>query len=313
MQKTRGVNPENLPLVSVVIPAFNAAAFIERTLDSVHAQTYSSYDIIVVDDGSSDDTHEVVEHYFKRHGMSGQCIRQINKKIAAARNTGMRAARGAYIALLDHDDLWHPEKLAVVMREFELHPEADLICHNENITLNSRVLRVSRNGPGVRDMYECLLFSGNRLSPSATVLRRDKVLAIGGFCENPDFNTVEDYDFWMRLSKTAKFHFLDRVLGEYQVVDRAASRQVEYHYSNMEKMLQTPFSAYFGDSPGVIARLRIRRRLSMVYRSALGHLMEYKESKENQRQYVFKMLRTFPIEPKNLARAGLWAFQTFRK
>lgn len=306
------MSAQGVPQVSVVIPAYNAAAFIERTLDSVRAQTFRSWEVIVVDDGSSDGTHEVVERYLTRHGMPGCCIRQENKKIAAARNTGMRAACGTYIALLDHDDLWYPKKLEVIMAEFARHSEVDLVCHNENITREGSLIRVSRNGPAVPRMYEHLLFGGNVLSPSASVFRKEKVLAIGGFREDPEFNTVEDYDLWLRLSRTAEFHFVDQVLGEYQVVEHAASRRVEYHHANMEAMLRDHFGGYLGTHPGVVGRLRIRRRLSAVYRSALAQLMGYEELPQKQREYLLKMLRSFPFEPKNLARAAVWVAASIR-
>lgn len=300
------------PRVSVVIPAYNAAAFLERTLDSVRGQTYRDWELMIVDDGSSDDTHGVADRYLVRHGLPGRVVRQPNLRIAAARNAGLRAAHAPYVALLDHDDLWYPDKLAVVMAEFDRHPDVDLVCHHENIVRDGLVLRVSRNGPAGLRMYERLLFCGNALSPSASVFRRDRALAVGGFRENPEFNTVEDYDFWMRLSRVARFHFVDRVLGEYQVVERAASRRVEYHHGNMEAMLRDHFAAYFGERPGWIARLRIRRRLSVVYRSALSQLMGHGELPLAQRQYVRRMLVAFPLDPKNLVRAMQWALSSRR-
>jgi hypothetical protein len=195
------------------------------------------------------------------------------------------------------------------MEEFRSHPEADLVCHAEDITKDGSVLRTARYGPACEDMYGRLLFKGNAVSPSGSTFKREKALAIGGFRENPEFNTVEDYDFWMRLSRTARFRFIDRVLGEYQVVDRAASRRVEYHHANTESLLKDHFASYFGERPGFIARLRMRRRLAAVHRSALGLLMQYGEDPELQRRYCRKMLATFPFDPKNLARAAQWALK----
>ena len=297
------------PLVSIVIPAYNAAEFIEKTLDSVDAQTFRDFEVVVIDDGSTDDTHAVANAYLSRKKMAGRCLRQPNGKIAAARNAGMRSARGAYIALLDHDDLWIPEKLEVVMEEFKRRPEAALICHNENVTKNGNFVRLSRNGPACARMYERLLFKGNALSPSASVFRKDVALSIGGFRENPEFNTVEDYDFWMRLSKAATFYFIDRVLGQYQLVERAASARIEYHHGNLEALLKDHFASYYGPHPGWMARLRMNRRLSAVYRSALGQLMQRGESAPLQSLYLSKMLRHFPVGPKNLWRAALWVKQ----
>jgi len=295
------------PEVSVLIPAFNAAAFIEKTLESVRAQTYRDFEIVVTDDGSTDGTHAVVEGWLKRQGLRGRCVRQENKRIAAARNTAMRESQGAFLAFLDHDDLWYPDKLEVVMREFREHPEADLVGHSENIVQDGRVLEVKHYGPWVEGMYERLLFKGNALSPSSTTVRRAKALSVGGFREDPEFNTVEDYDYWMRLSRVAVFRFIGRVLGEYQVVERAASRKVEYHHSNLEALLRDHFAALYGEAPDFPARLRMRRRLSAVYRSALGQLMRQGEDAALQKAYALRMLRAFPFEPKNLARAALWA------
>jgi glycosyltransferase involved in cell wall biosynthesis len=294
------------PAVSVVIPAYNAQAFIAETLKTVAAQTHRDFETIVVDDGSQDETHAVSERFLRENGLRGRCIRQENKKIAGARNTGVREARSRFIAFLDHDDAWHPEKLEAVMREFALHPKADLVCHNENVTENGRLLKVKRYGPWVADMYGKLLFKGNDLSPSCVTVKREAILAVGGFRENPDFNTVEDYDLWMRLSRVCRFHFLDRVLGEYHFEERGASRRIAYHHSNLEHLLRDHFCGLYGGRPGLLDRVRMRRRLAAVQRSALGLLMSHSESPELQRQYALRMLRTFPFDPKNAAKALLW-------
>ena len=112
------------PRVSVVIPAYNAEGFITKTLDSVRNQTFRDYEIIVVDDGSSDGTNDIVSTFLADHSLKGRCIRQENRGIAAARNIGMGAAIGILIALLDHDDIWYPAKLERVLAEFDRHPEA---------------------------------------------------------------------------------------------------------------------------------------------------------------------------------------------
>jgi glycosyltransferase involved in cell wall biosynthesis len=294
-------------LVSVVIPAYNAGSFIERTLDSIRLQTYFSYEVVVVDDGSSDDTKSVVDAYLARHAVRGRCIRQTNKKIAAARNTGMRAAVGTYIALLDHDDLWEPQKLARVMREFETHPEVDLICHALGVSQNGKRTGIFHVSPAVPDMYERLLFSGKTLvSPSAAVFNREKALAIGGFDENPGFNTVEDYDFWMRFSRVARFHFIDEVLGDYLVLSGSASRQIDYHLLNLERLLHRHFSDYSSSHAGILTRMRIRNRLSQVHRAGLLASLAHIDSVGKQREYLGKMLHEFPIAPKNIAAGLLW-------
>ncbi len=299
--------------VSVVIPAYNARDFIARTLDTVRAQTFVGHETIVVDDGSTDGTAAVVEGYFMTHAMQGRVVRQTNRGIAAARNTGMRAAAGTYIALLDHDDLWYPEKLAAVMAEFAQYPAVDLVCHDENITREGRIVRVSRRRMRHGNVYEGLLFGGNMLSPSATTLRRDAALSLGGFDERMEYLTVEDYDFWMRFSRNRRIRFLDRVLGEYVIAERAASRRIVFHHLALERMLRDHLTAYSLAHPGPFARLRVRRRLAQVFRSAARQLMSYGECPEDQQVLIGRMLRTYPLDPKNVVVALLWLAGAWRR
>jgi glycosyltransferase involved in cell wall biosynthesis len=296
----------NPPLFSVVIPAYNAATFIANTLDSVRDQTLREYEIIVVDDGSRDDTKGVVDRWLAKHGLPGRCIPQENRKIAGARNTGMRAATADYIALLDHDDLWYPEKLAAVAATFRTHPDAVLVGHHIDMTKDGRLIRTARMGPAVPRMYERLLFGGNAVSPSAAVFRRDKAHEIGGFRENPAFNTVEDYDFWLRLSRVGRFVFIDQALSEYSIVENSASSRVEYQRANLEALLQDHFASYFQGDPGFWGRLLMRRRLAAVYRGAAGALAAGGASRSERWGYVRRMLLTYPLDLRNIARALFW-------
>lgn len=298
-----------MPRFSVVIPAYNAAAFIEETLKTVAAQTCRDFEVVVVDDGSKDDTQAVVNRFLAQHGLQGQCIKQANKKIAGARNTGVRAAQGEWIAFLDHDDAWFSNKLERAAQELEAHPDVDLLCHDENVTEGGKLLRVCRNGPACADMYDRLLFKGNALSPSCVVVKKAKVLEVGGFREDEKFNTVEDYDLWMRLSKVCRLRFMPEILGDYHFEERGASRRIVYHHTNLELLLRDHFQTLYGDAPSLGQRLRMRRRLASVYRSALGLLSNYNEAPEEQRRYAKLMLETFPFDPKNAVKALLWVLR----
>lgn len=290
------------PRVSIVIPAWNAAAFIERTLATVAAQTFEDFELVVVDDGSSDATKEIVDRFMTKNGLRGRCIRQENKKIAGARNTGIRAAEAGLISFLDHDDLWFPEKLAKVLAEFDAHPEADLVCHQENVVKDGAFLRVTRNGPWVPDMYEQLLFEGNGLSPSAVTVKKTKLIEAGLFRENPEFNTVEDYDLWMRLARVCRMRFLDEVLGEYQLVERGASNKIVYHNTNLEHLLRD----HFKNVPGAGARKR--RRLGVMCRSAARLLMAQGDL-ATAGSYARRAVAESPWDWKNPATMALWALK----
>lgn len=297
------------PRVSVVIPAWNAAAFIGKTLETVAAQTYADHEIIVVDDGSSDETKLVVDRFLLDRGLRGLCIRQENKKIAGARNTGIRAAAADLIAFLDHDDLWFPEKLARTLAEFDSFPDTDLVCHNENIVKDGALVRVSKNGPLVPNMYERLLFEGNALSPSAVTVRKSKLVEAGLFRENPEFNTVEDYDLWMRLAKIGRIRFLDDVLGEYQLVESAASNRIVYHNTNLEHLLRDHFNSI--PSPSIRTRARMRRRLGVMCRSA-ARLLLGQGDLAGAGAYARRAAVECPWDWKNLAVAGLCAVKRLR-
>lgn len=290
------------PRVSVVIPAWNAASFIERTLATVAAQTFPDAEVIVVDDGSTDATQETVERCLEKLKLRGRCIRQENKKIAGARNTGIRAAEADLIAFLDHDDLWFPEKLSRCVAQFELHPETDLVCHQENVVKDGKFLHVTRNGPWVENMYESLLFDGNALSPSAVTVRKAKLFEAGLFREDPEFNTVEDYDLWMRLAKVCRMRFLDEVLGEYQLVERGASNKIVYHNTNLEHLLRDHFKGV-PDAEG-----RKRRRLGVMCRSAARLLMAQGDL-ATAGGYARRAVAESPWDWKNPATLALWALK----
>ena len=252
----------NNPVVSVVIPAYNAERFIVKTLDSVLAQTYTNYELIVVDDGSFDNTEKVVQEYFAKKKVYGQCIRQENKGIAGGRNTGIRSARGQFIALLDHDDLWVPKKLQKVIETFKLKPQTDLICHNEQIIKDGKNTKVSENSRKNYSSYEELLFKGNSLSPSAVVFRKSLFDRIGGFDESSELNTVEDYDFWLRASRVGKITYINAILGSYVLTKSAASNNILYHHGNLENLLNKHLTNYRQGYKGLFGKFRASRRLA---------------------------------------------------
>lgn len=290
------------PRVSVVIPAYNAAKFITATLDTVKAQTFTDWELVVVDDGSTDDTKAVVDAWLAANGARGRCLRQPNGRIAAARNAGIKAASGELIAPLDHDDTWRPEKLALSVAEYDAHPGTALVGHHTDVVQDGKYVRVERKGPGGDALYDALLFEGNRVSPSGALFARSLALDIGGFREGDRYNTVEDYDFWMRLSKKGPFRFIDAVLSSYTVIPGSASRRVQYHHDNLENLLREHFRERLGPEPGACDRLRMSRRLSFVYRSAAGALLEPGADKNLRRAYARRMLAAWPFSFKNIGR-----------
>jgi len=185
---------DRLPLVSVVVPTFNRAGQIGAAVDSVLTQTYPHWELIVVDDGSQDETPLVLSAYGERI----RTIRQENLGVSAARNRGILAAGGEFITLLDSDDYWLPDKLAAQVVFFQQHP-AMRLCQTEEIWV--------RNGRRVNPKTRHRKFAGMifektlplcLISPSAVMLRRSLLDEVGLFDET--LPACEDYDLWLRIT-----------------------------------------------------------------------------------------------------------------
>ncbi|MCD6386315.1 glycosyltransferase [Candidatus Sumerlaeota bacterium] len=186
-----------MPLVSVIIPTYNRATFIVEAVESVLGQTFRDFELIVVDDDSRDATPEVLAPYFGRL----RYIAQPHQGPAAARNTGIQEASGEFIAFLDSDDLWLPEKLQRQIEFFHHNPDI-LICQTQEIWLrnNKEVkpkARHRKEGGWIfgRAVELCLI------SPSAVMMHRKIFQKVGLFDEM--LPAAEDYDLWLRV--TARF------------------------------------------------------------------------------------------------------------
>ncbi len=231
------------PIFSVVIPAYNAAGFITKTLECLNAQKFSDFEALIINDGSTDNTQGVITEYIARHRhLNLRLVNQENRGIAGARNRGILEAKGCYVALLDHDDIWYPEKLSRCYEILRMFPQTTVLCHNEALRdISGKIVRNLKCGPYVKDMFRKLLYGGSCLYTSATVIRRDTLVEVGLFRENPEFSTGEDYDLWLRLSKKHKIYFLPEILGEYVLDSANASLNFEKHYNNQLCVLKTNF------------------------------------------------------------------------
>lgn len=202
--------------ISVVVPAFMSASYLMPTLESVAAQTAQPREIIIVDDGSSDGTADTAEAFARsHHGCPVRVLREPHRGPGAARNAGVRAATGEWIAFLDSDDLWRPEKLAVVVRAMNSHPQANFFCHNETIVFLDGRTRDTDYSEGYdpRQQLPPQLYRTNFFSTSAVVCRRDDVLGCGGFDET--LSSAQDYELWMRMSPIIVPVFVPQTLGTY--------------------------------------------------------------------------------------------------
>lgn len=192
--------------VSVVIPTFDRQSVLPRALDSVLTQTCAVGEIIVVDDGSTDGTAEMVTDEFPE----ARLIVQENQGVSSARNHGIEASEGEWIALLDSDDEWRPEKIERQMEVLESHPE-QLICHTDEIWIrhHRRVNPKLKHAKfGGRIFQYCLPLCA--MSPSSVLIHRSVLDDVGLFDE--EMPACEDYDLWLRICARYPVHFLDEPL-----------------------------------------------------------------------------------------------------
>jgi glycosyltransferase involved in cell wall biosynthesis len=251
----------NSPLVSIVIPTYNHAPMLQRALATVVEQTYQNWNAIVVNNFSTDDTLEVVAAF---NDPRIQCVNfRNNGVIGASRNEGIALATGKYVAFLDSDDTWFPTKLEKCVEILE--SGSDLVCHAEYWIDESRKSRLVAYGPSEAATHHNLIYKGNRISTSATVVRAALLKEVHGFDVSPELISTEDYDLWIRLAaKSDKFAFISEPLGEYHRHDNNVSANIEKHLAAELALLAKHFSANTRFE-NMVAR---RRRKALAYYGA---------------------------------------------
>lgn len=196
------------PKVSVIIPAYNSARFIRKTIQSVVDQTYPNVEIVCIDDGSTDGTRREVTENFP----SVVYIHQQNRGVAAARNLGIAKSTGEYVAFLDSDDLWLPEKLAAQMNLVRQDPNVKIVHTNIKLDTNG----VITDSPYPTDhqsgkMFDNLLLQKGSIVCSTLLVKRECLDKVGVFDET--LRTSEDVHLFLRLAYHYDFHFLNRPLA----------------------------------------------------------------------------------------------------
>lgn len=214
------------PLVSVVIPAFNAAATVARAIASVRAQQGVAVELLVIDDASTDATACVVQECLRELPLARLLRMPRNGGVSAARNAGIGAARGTYLAFLDADDVWLPGKLSAQVARIEQDPQVVLVsCNSRQVGPGGRTIKEGhRNRPPVEgaDAWKTLLVYN--FIPTPTVLTRTELVrACGGFDET--LAVGEDLDLWIRLGTHGKIAVLPEILIDYHDIAGSLMKQ----------------------------------------------------------------------------------------
>lgn len=218
--------PVDAPMVSVIIPAYNSLPHIFETLDSVLKQTMGDLEIIVVDDGSTDGTADTVSGYDPRI----RVLRQENQGIAAARNAGLAAARGRYLAFFDHDDIWHPGKLQAQLAIFAAHPEFGVVISDfirwpggELPPEFDAPLHPEALNPRLTGFVYHEFVLDNQLF-GTVLFRREIVEQVGAF--DPTLPPSDDWDYMIRASRITQFAMMRDKTTLYRTHEGQTSKRV---------------------------------------------------------------------------------------
>ena len=217
---------------SVIIPTYNQANLLKNAISSVINQSFSNFEVIIIDNHSNDNTHEVIKS-FKVNNLVYKKI-QNNGVIGKSRNEGIKLAKGEWLAFLDSDDTWYSQRLEIIANFIKDNNTYEVISTDELIIdkmINKK--KVWRYGPFTKNFYKNLLKNGNCVPTSATVvnnkfLKKNNII----FNENKKFITAEDYDFFMNIAfYNAKFKFIHQVLGEHLFYQQSQSSNYDNHRS----------------------------------------------------------------------------------
>lgn len=226
------------PLFTVVISTYNRRHLLPRAVSSVLGQTLGDFELLVIDNGSTDGTPSVMEKFgdprvkfIVNPRPTGSCD--------GPRNMGISMARGRYVAFLDDDDIWYPERLEKVKKAFEEHSDAGAVCHNEYFDHKGKGKRLLKYGPWSPDLHDRLLYEGNCLSSCATTVKAEIARRLGGFDLRKEFSAAADYDFWLRMTEAGvKVFFIDEPLGEFGFTGKNLSRSDPFFQSRIASLVK---------------------------------------------------------------------------
>ncbi len=261
--------------VSAIIPTYNYASYVSRAIDSALNQTHPVSEVIVVDDGSTDDTRQILASYGDRI----RYIYQTNRGLSGARNTGIREARYPWVALLDSDDYWLPCKIERQVETVRQQPDLDLV-YTAFRTFDKAGNEAEHTVTPADRLWPRLRWT-NLITPSTVMARRDLLREVGGFDES--IRCCEDWELWVRMGQSRRFGCVPEPLMAYQLTPSSLSSNVEMMLATARRITETTLLGGIADWRKPFWRRRIVSaelfRTSVSYRAvdagrARGYLWE---------------------------------------
>ena len=291
-----------LPLISIIIPAFNAERFLEKTLQSVSTQSYSNIEILVVDDGSSDCTAEIVQ-VFSQLDSRVRFFQQPNCGVASARNLGIQKAQGEFIAPIDADDLWHPDAIAKLVAQFKNEQSEVGVVYAWSLDIDEQNkftggFHAASIEGNVYKTLICHNFLGNA---SATLIRKASIDAIGGYdiqLKAQKAQGCEDWDLYLRLAE----HYEFRVVPEFLIGYRKLSSSMSGDFTQMARSHQLMLQSVQNRHPEIPNYLyRLSRSSFYLY---FAHQCSAQGQALTTFNWLWQSVKSDPIS--SLGRLGLY-------
>jgi glycosyltransferase involved in cell wall biosynthesis len=229
---------ENMPKISVVIPAYNAMTYLPKTLESVLTQTFTDFEVLIINDGSSD---TILNWSASVTDPRVKLISQDNQGLSGARNTGIAQAKGEYIAFLDADDLWKPTKLEKQVRYFEDNPDVGLV-HNWTILIDETDKPTGEQwNPHLEgNVWEQIIVI-NSVSSGAAIVRRCCFETVGVFAR--DLSGTADWDMWIRIAYRYPFAVVKEPLTLYRQHSQNMSKNCKHMVANARIVIERAFES----------------------------------------------------------------------
>ena len=285
------------PKVSIIMPVLNGQRYIVEALESILAQTYKNYELVAVDDGSTDRTREILFQFQDR--MEIRYVRhEVCKGISVSVNDGIRNATGEYITFLDHDDVWFPRFLETQAAHLDAHPLVGMIhCDFQTIDPQGKIIEESvalcRNRKRPSGEVFRQLFMDSFIAATSAMIRKECFDRLGGFDESLYWG---DYHMWLRIARHYRIDYVPEVLSKYRQHPNQSTRTLDVEQPDQDSVAMIAIKKFLESHPDVRQELgekTIRRRMAMLYFD-MAYAWLWKGARKNARACLRKAIRLWP-------------------
>jgi glycosyltransferase involved in cell wall biosynthesis len=275
-------------LISIITPTFNREKFLPAAIESVLQQTYSNWELIIVDDGSKDNTKTLIDTYSVKDNRIKYYFQE-NQGQSIARNKALSVASGEFICFLDSDNYWTKDKLEKSIIAFNKYPDADIL-YGDCITIDEQGHELHRNNMRRHSgKVAHLLLKDNFVSMNTTMTRKECFLELGGMSGKR--RVADDYDLWLRMSSRYNFQYIPEYLAYYRVMENQISSNKKLRFDTNEQIILDFISAY----PMSITEKEKQEGLAAFYSRKARHY-----ASENKRESYSAIKKAFKTSPLSL-------------